>query len=680
MMRLAKAFLLAVSSGCMLFAQTANTPANPPSASDDKSSAYYHFAMGRYYAGMAALEGNRNDYVSKAIQHYRDALKADPTAGIIFEELTDLYVQTGRLQDAVNQAEDVLKQNPDSLDARRMLGRIYVRAAGDNQTGKVNETYLRKALDQYEKITEKDPKDAESWVMLGRLYRVSNKSPEAEKAFNNALAADPDSEDAITQLAVLYAELGDSKRAIEKLKAATSKSPNERTLSLLADQYEQLNDFKSAAEALKQAYDLAPDNPRIARNLAVDLMYSDQFDDALKIFEHLASEDPKDYSSPLNMSKIYVAKHDFAKAREAWNRAKAIDAQQPEVRMQEVKLLEAEGKNDQAMTVLKALLDDTARRSYSEGEGRRRAAMLEEYGILARNAEKYPQALDAFRQMGSLGGDAAPRSAVQIIDTYRQSKDYDSALREAEAALKKYPDDRMLKVEHATVLSDQGKTEAAAKEIRSLLTGERGDYQTYLNLAQIYEKAKRYADMGKALDEAGKLASSNDENETVHFMRGAMYERMKKYEQSEAEFRKVLDINPDNSGALNYLGYMLADRNVRLDEAHDLVKKALELDPDNGAYLDSMAWVYYREGKYTDAAGLLERALERIGKDPTVHDHLGDVYLKMGKTREAITQWQASLNAFHTGAASDSDPDEIAKVTKKLDEARVRLAQEMKKK
>ncbi len=679
MMRFAKAFLLTVTSGCMLFAQTANTPAKPSSTPDDKSAAYYNFAMGRYYAGMAALEGNRNDYITKAIQHYRDALKADPTAGIIFEELTDLYIQTGRWQDAVTQAEDVLKQDPDNLDARRMLGRIYVRAAGDNQTGKVNESYLKRAIEQYETITTKDPKDAESWVMLGRLYRVSSKSPEAEKAFNNALAADPDNEDAITQLAVLYAELGDSKRAVEKLKAATSKTPNERTLTLLADQYEQLNDFKSAAEALRQAYDLAPDNPRIARNLAVDLMYSEQYDEALKIFQELASQDPRDFSSPLNMSKIYLAKHDFVRAREAWNKAKAIDAEQPDVRMQEVKLLEAEGKTEQAMTALKALLDDTARRNYSEREGSRRAALLEEYGILARNAEKYPQAIDAFKQMASFGGEAGPRSTVQVIDTYRQSKDYDSALREADAALKKYPDERMVKVEHATVLADQGKVDAAALELRGLLKGDH-DYQTYLNLAQIYERAKRYPDMGKALDEAEKLAQDKDDKETVHFMRGAMYEHMKKFDASEAEFRKVIEINPENSNALNYLGYMLADRNVRLDEAHDMIKKALELDPDNGAYLDSLGWLYYRQGKYTEAADLLERALERISKDPTVHDHLGDVYLKMGKTREAITQWQASLKAFESSSASDADPGEMAKVTRKMDEARVRLAQEMKKK
>jgi len=160
-------------------------------------------------------------------------------------------------------------------------------------------------------------------------------------------------------------------------------------------------------------------------------------------------------------------------------------------------------------------------------------------------------------------------------------------------------------------------------------------------------------------------------------MRGAMYERMKKFDVAEAEFRKVLELDSDNAGAMNYLGYMLADRDVRLEEAYQLVKKALDLDPQNGAYLDSLGWVYYRQGKLNEAEGLLVQALDHMSQgDPTVHDHLGDVYFKLGKTKDAITQWQASLKEFQAGAQSDSDPEEVASVGKKLESARVRLAKE----
>jgi len=485
-------------------------------------------------------------------------------------------------------------------------------------------------------------------------------------------------------LGVLYSDLGDSKRAIEKLKAATGKSPNERSLALLAQQYEELHDYKSAAEVLKQALELAPDNGRIARGLAQDLMYSDQLDEALKLYAQLAVEEPRDPQLPMYMSEIYRAQHDFAKSREFLDKAKKLGAEGLEVRYQEIKLLEEEGKTDQALTSLKALLDETQRKTYSETEMRRRESLLEEYGALARKSEKYPQALDAFRQMGTLYGDSplgretAPRASVQVIETYRQSKDFDSALKEADAALKKFPGDRMVKVEHATVLADQGKTDPAAAELRGLLNGDR-DRETLIALAQVYEKGKRLPEMGKALDDAEKLSTSDKEKEDLYFTRGAMYEHVKKYDESEAAFRKVLELNPENASALNYLGYMLADRNIKLDEAQQMIKKALDAEPENGAYLDSMGWVYFRQGKLDEAQGLLQKALDKIGEDPTVHAHLGDVYFKLGKTKDAITQWQMSVKEYQSASDANADPDEVAKVKKKLDEAQVRLAQEKKK-
>src|SRR5215471_20644953 len=226
MIRSAKLLALLLSAGCLLFAQT---PAPSPNTTDNKADAYYHFAMGRVYAELAQAYGNRPEYLNKSLQHYQDALKLDPSASQVFEELTDLYIQTNRLRDAVTQAEEILKQNPDNIDARRMLGRVYMRmiSTADNR---INEEYLKKAIEQLQKVTQQAPKDADSWVLLGRLYGASNNSVESEKAYNKALEAEPDNEDALTGLATLYAALGDSKRAAEKLKAAAEKNPNERTL------------------------------------------------------------------------------------------------------------------------------------------------------------------------------------------------------------------------------------------------------------------------------------------------------------------------------------------------------------------------------------------------------------------------------------------------------------------
>jgi tetratricopeptide (TPR) repeat protein len=678
MIRSAKALLLA---GSLCFVCLAQNPkpqtgsANPPAdAPDNRAGAYYHFAMGRLYAELAGAEGNKED-VNKSIEHYQEALKLDPTAGIIFEELTDLYIQTGRLQDAVAQAEGLLKQDPGNLDARRMLGRIYTRMIGGNpQDGKINENFLRQAIDQYQKITQKDPKDTESWVTLGRLYRVSNNSPDAEKAFKAALQIEPDNEEALTGLGSLYMDMGDTKSAIEKLKAVTDKAPSERTLAALARAYEDVQNYKEAADTLKRAIELAPDDERLLRELAEDLLYSDQVDDALKLYLQLAAQEPRVPDYQLRLSQIYRVKGDLAKAHEALGKAKQAEPQGLAVRDEEISLLEAEKKYPESIAALKSILDDTARKNYSDAEKKTRVRFLEKLGIDYRNAEQYPQAADAFRQIAALDSEAAPQVAVQVAETFRAQKEYAAAFREADAAFKKFPKDRLVIAEHASLLADEGKVDQAASEMRTLFDGKQ-DRAIHLELAQIYEKGKRWSDMAKSLDEAEKLSSSSEDKETVHFMRGAMLERQKRYDDAEAEFRKVLDANPQNASALNYLGYMLADRNVRLDEAYEMVKKALEIEPDNGAYLDSLGWVYYRQGKLDQAEGLLQRAIQKQ-PDPTVHDHLGDVYLKEGKIREAIVQWQASLKEFKTEPQSANDPEEVASVNKKLDEAQAKLARQ----
>ena len=258
--------------------------------------------------------------------------------------------------------------------------------------------------------------------------------------------------------------------------------------------------------------------------------------------------------------------------------------------------------------------------------------------------------MDSYRKAATLNKENSAAISLQIIDTYRTAKNADAVRKEVDAA---------------------------AAELRAGMKGK-GDVPTLLMLASVYEKGRVFAEEAKTLDDAEKLAANAKEKESVYFMRGAMFERQKKVEPAEAEFRKVLASNPEHSGALNYLGYMLVDHKLRVDEATLMIKKALEGDPENGAYLDSLGWAYYQQGKFEEAEGLLTRAIERIGEDPTVHDHLGDVYFKLGKIKEAITQWQASLKDFRSPAGIDSEPEDLAKVTKKLDAARVKLAKESK--
>jgi tetratricopeptide (TPR) repeat protein len=641
----------------------------------DRSDSYYHYALGHLYSELASAYGNRGEYLNQAIDHLRQAMKADPQARFLADELSDLYIQSGRLKEGVMEAEAALRQDPKDLNARRLLGRIYTRLVGDSQAGRINEEMLKRAIEQYTRVTEADPADTEAWLTLGRLHKVAQSSVEAEKAFQKALALDAENEDALTGLALVYTDLGDHRRASGLLQRVASKSPNLRTLVNLANSYEQMRDYGLAAETYRKAIEISDENPDLKRAYAQALLLADKMDESAKIFEELVAEDPKDAQSYLRLSQIYRQKRDYTRAREAISKAKEIEPGNLEVLFNEVGILEAEGKSGEAIAALKSVVDSTAKRNYSTGERANRAVLLERLGLMYRSHEQYREAVAAFRELGALDASHAARAAAQVVDTLRQAREFDKAREEADAAQKMYPDDRVLTLVRASLLADVGRADEAVRDVRKLLGGK-NDRDTYITLAQLYEKGKNYGEMAKAIDEAEKLSLTNDEKEGIHFMRGAMYEKLKKYDASEAEFRKVLAMNPESAAALNYLGYMLADRNVRLNEALEMIKKALEQDPHNGAYLDSLGWVYYRLGRLEEAEENLRLALARASKDPTVNDHLGDVLLKQGKLKDAITQWEAAVKLWQSSAPADIDHSEVAKIQKKLESGRVRLARE----
>ena len=670
------------SSAAILLLTTSALLAQPARTEQkiDKAAAYYHFTLAHYYAESLAQNGNRSDTLVKAIENYKLAIKADPTATFLSEELSDLYIQSGRLREAVSDAEEALKVNPKDLGARRILARLYTRLISDGNQSKINEDMLKKAIEQYQKITEAAPTDIDALLVLGRLYKVAGNSVDSEKSYKRALALDANNEDALTGLAVVYADLGDTKQAADMLRKASDRNPNPRNLAQLAGAYEQMRDYNMAAQAMRRAIDLNPPNAaEFKRQLGRLQLQADQLDEALATFQGIAAEESNDPESWLRISQIYRQKKDFTKAKEAAAKARAIDGNNVEIKMNDVALLVDEGKTDDAITLMKGMLEQTPKRGSNPSERASRIQLLERLGILYRSADRTAEAVDTFKQIAVVDSDLSAKVAAQVVETYRQAKDYAKADKESEAAFQKFPNDRLVMMTRATVLSDMGKFDPAIAITKKLITGK-DDRETYITLAQLYEKAKRFDEMAKALDEADKLSLSKDDKVTTNFMRGSMYERQKRFDLAEAEFRKVLVDDPENASALNYLGYMLADRNTRVNEALEMITKALKKEPGNGAYLDSLGWVFFRLNRVQDAEDTLKRALDKIGKDPTVHDHLADVYLKQGKLKEAIQQWDAAIHEWEIGAPADLDHAEVARVQKKLDSAKVRLAKESGKK
>ncbi|MCZ2152003.1 MAG: tetratricopeptide repeat protein [Bryobacterales bacterium] len=660
---------------CVSLAYPQTKAAADAAKKPDKAAAYYNFSMGHLYAELAGAYGNRGEYVAKAIDYYRAAIKADPTASFLSEELAELYIQSGKIRDAVLETEEALKQNPDDLNLRRVLGRIYTRLIGDTQNNRVNEEMLKKAIEQYAKIAEKAPNDSSTYLMLGRLYKVAQNSPESEKAYKRALELDPNNEEALTGLAMVYADVGDTKSAADLLKKATEKNPSVRTLAALAAAYEQLRDYTNAAATLRKALEMSPGNAEVKRGLAQNLLLSDKLDESLELFQQLASEDPKDAQAQLRISQIYRQQRNFDKAREAAKKAQELDPNSLEIKYNQVNLLEAEGKTPEAIEALQGILVATAKKSYHAGEKANRAILMERLGFLYRSSEQYPQAVDAFKQMQELDDESAPRAAIQIVETYRQARDTPKAYEAARTAREKYPKDRSVQAMYAFAAADAGKPAEAEKVARDLAK-EKKDRDSYVTLAQVFDRTKNYPEMAKALDEAEKLSANQEEKENIYFMRGAMLEKNKKFDAAEAEFRRVLTLNPANASALNYLGYMLADRGVRLPEAHEMIRKAVDQEPNNGAYLDSLGWVLYRLDRLDEAEEYLKKAVERTGNDPTVHEHLGDLYSKQGKWKEAVNEWQRSLKEWEGTPKNEYEPQSVAKIQKKLDSAKVRMAKE----
>jgi tetratricopeptide (TPR) repeat protein len=641
----------------------------------DRASAYYYYTVAHMYADLAGQTGNR-DYVSKAIDNYKLAIKADPASATIGEELSEFYIQAGRAREAQSEAEEALHQNPNDLTALRLLAKIYTSQISTGQQNRLDEAMLRRAIEQYQKIVGLAPKDIDSWVMLGRLQKIAQNSVESRKAYQKAIELDPDSEDALTGLALVYSDLGDGAKAAELLKQLAEKHPSQRSLQALAQSYEQMRQWGPAAETLKQALSLNPPNASdIKKTMAEYLLRAERYDEALKTYEELVSEDSNDSQSYLRMSQIYRQRRDFPKAREAADKARAIDAMNPEMRLNDAFILQAEGKTPEAIQTLKDLLTSTQKRNYTSNERQTRAQLLMQLSAFYRDADQTELAVDALRQAAEVDPERASGKTIAIIETYREAHEFTKAQQEADAALKKASDDRDLRATRATLLADLGKTDQAVSEAKKLLGGK-DDREAYLTLAAVYDKAKKFDDMGKSLDQAAKLSQTSDEKLMIDFQRGAMYERMKRIDLAEQQFKKVLDVDPNNAGALNYLGYMLADRNIRLQEALDYITKAVDKEPENGAYIDSLGWVYFRLGRLEEAEVNLRRAVQKTPHDPTVHDHLAEALMRQGKIREALAQWQMSLKEWETGAPADLEQAEITKVKNKLENAKVRLAQE----
>jgi tetratricopeptide (TPR) repeat protein len=661
--------------------QDAAKDAKPSQPKEDKkpdqAAAYYHFSLAHMYEEMMAMYG-RSEYATKAIEEYRLAIENDPSSEYLNASLAELYAKTGRIRDAVLEAQEIIKRDPDNLEAHKLLGRIYLRSLGDLQPGTQSREVLTLAIEQYEAMTRIEPKNSDNHLLLGRLYFLSKDPIKAETEFKTAVSLDPNSEEAITNLAFLYNEEGATSKASELLRSVPEGRRSAKIYAALGSTYEQQKDYKNAIASFRQALTMDKENLDAMRGLAQNLSNDNQIEAALEEYRTIQDADPQDATAALRVAEIYRRLGKFDLAMDNLKKASAIAPDLLEIPYNEALILEAQGKYEEAAAMLQKLVARPLPPDARAGDKSNRALFLERLGNVYREAGRPLLAIETFRKIVDLGGDEAARGYQDVIDSYRDQKQWSEATRTAHEAVKKLPKDKGLKLTLAQQMADAGKSDESVQLAKSVLKGDPEDRDSYIMLSQIYMRLKRWKESEEALAQAEKLAVRPEEKEYIRFLQGSIYERQKKFDQAEQSFRQVLQQNPSNSMALNYLGYMLADRNSHLEEALNLVKKALDFDPQNGAYLDSLGWVYFKLGNYDQAEENLRRAADKSPNDATVQDHLGELYARTHRFKLAAAHWEHALDEWSKSVPADVDQQDVARVTKKLESTKVKLAQQTK--
>jgi tetratricopeptide (TPR) repeat protein len=648
--------------------------AEPQVAPSPRADAYYNYAMGHLFEQKYETT-NQTEYATQAIDAYKKAYALDPKSPVIGERLAEMYWKAQRVHEAVTEAQELLKRDPNDLQTRRLLGRIYLRSLGDLSSSAQSEMAER-AIEQYKEVYRLDPTDSESALWLARLYRLRNEHEKAEEVLRSLLKQDPENEPAVEQLTQLLLDEGKSADAVLLLESITSRTPSPALLDLLGDAYTQTHDLAKAEAAYRKAVDLDPSELSHVRGLGQTLLAEEKFADALAVYQKLSDLMPDDSDVYLRLAQIYRELHQLDHAEENLLKARQYAPGSLEVMYNEAMLYEAQGRYEDAIRVLSDAVSGLKSQSPVLPSRRRSLAILyQQLGQLYRDTQNFQAAIYTFEELGRLGEEEDRRSRMLIMDTYRAAKDLPKALQAGKDALAKYPSDPGLRTSNALLLGENGQTDEAVKVLRSQLTKTEADRDIYLNIAQVYERGRRYKEAEEAARTAEAIPGEPHDNEMVWFLLGAIYERQKFYDRAEVEFKKALEVNPRNGPVLNYYGYMLGDLGIRLDEAEALVQRALKEEPLSGAYLDSLGWIYYRENKLAEAEATLRKAVQRDSHDATIRSHLADVYAKSGRTDLAAIEWEKSLAEWHRALPADVEPEKIAEIEKKLSQVKHRVAQ-----
>jgi tetratricopeptide (TPR) repeat protein len=614
--------------------------AQPAPASVDKiGEAYGQFLLARHLKDGENIEG--------AIAAFKRAIVLDPQAADVVSELASLYMQQNRFDEAVAAAEQALKIAPANSEAHRVLGLIYAALAENRRPnasrapGTRPDENIAKGIQHLEQALDRvvgEP-DATARATLGRLYVRAGSYDKAISLLTELVNQEPGWQEGPQLLVEAYASAGRNADAIKWLEQAVEADP--RLYATLAGFFERDRRWKDAAGAFAEAVKATPRNPELKRQYAAALLNAggrQAIGAARDVLTEVLSTRPNDARALYLLSQAQRRLGDLAGAEAT---ARTLIAQNIKSPWGFSALSEALEERRQYQSVVDTL--STALVQFRSSAGNDSSfelgLLLPHLGFAHQELGQFDKAIAAFDEAHRLLPEDSAITGY-LIEANLAAKKYSAAADLARLARSQRPDDLRLARLEAQALRRTGKPDQGIAVLQDVVKRRADEPAAYVALAQLYSDVSRGADAVQLLRDAEPKFPADT---AIPFELGAVFDKQKRYADAEAAFHRVLAREPDNAAALNYLGYMLAERGERLDESVRYLKKALEIDPDNGSFLDSLGWAYYKADKLELALDNLKRAADQLKTNSVIQDHYGDVLFKLKRYDDAIAAWMRVL-------------------------------------
>jgi len=635
--------------------------ATTAAAPDQVAEAYAQFLLGHRLEDKDDEDG--------AIAAYKRARELDPGAAEIPAELASLYLRLNNAQEAMSMAEQALKIAPANREANRVLGMVYAalsEAAQDNaprgRGASRADDNAAKAVGHLELAIDRAGGEADPNVRatLARLYVRNGAYEKAIPILTDLVNREPNWQDGPTMLAEAYAGAGRVKDAIVWLEQRTTDDP--RLLPALADFYERERRWSDAASAYSRALQRAPRSTDLKTRYAAALLNAggrDNLGKAREALTELTSSNSPNARALYLLSQAYRRLGDFKQAEASARRVIAQNNKSPWGYYALAETLEVRHQYQAVVDELAPVVASFRGKSDASFDV---GILLPHLGFAYQELGQHDKAIAAFEDARKLAPND-PATAGYLIEANIAAKKYGAAVDAAKAALAQNPNDLRLTRLQAQALRHNGKADQGIALLEEAVRRHAEEPLAYVSLAQAYSEADRAAQAVKVLQDAQAKFPTDD---TIAFELGTVFDKQKKFADAESAFRQVLARDPENATALNYLGYMLAERGERLDESVTYLKKALQIEPENGSFLDSLGWAYFRSDKLDLAEDNLRRAADQLRTNSVIQDHYGDVLFKLGRYDEAIAAFTRALNG-------DGDSIDKSGIDRKIRAAKQKL-------